>query len=122
MKRLPFYDCVHCGEKHQETTKENRLPILPDKCSARYRQEESGGWRSCHAPFAIYGGPHRLGPSGLCQACWDRQFMAPSVGLFVSGDERKAAKDLARGLTAEELVKLLPKDLQDLHERTKGGG
>lgn len=120
MKALPFYDCVHCGEKHQETTKENRRPILLDKCSARYLQSASGGWRSCHAPFAICGGPHRLGPSGLCQACWDRQFVAPAIGLF-AGNEKDAAKGLARGLTADELIKMLPKDLQDLHEKSKGG-
>lgn len=120
MVRLPFYYCGHCKRKHQETTKENYAPILDGQCSARYRQD-GGGWRSCHAPFKVFGGPERLGPSQLCSACWDRIIIQPAYGNPILGQaNKKGLKEVAKGLHAKDLIPLLPQDLQDVHEKTKG--
>lgn len=80
------YWCPACQEHHRETLKvDYTRAIREDRCSAQYKQP-AGGWRVCHASFALVGGPNLIGKARLCDPCWHRQVVRP--GLDLAADKR----------------------------------
>ncbi len=83
MIQKTFYFCPTCDLEHEETEKADfSRTILPDRCSAQYRQVNgSGKWRVCHADFKTFGGPNVIARANLCTPCWNRQVVNPGFKL-----------------------------------------